>query len=216
MLLSQLSEVAWRFYQDGKAGVKGQLFRRQDIAQKTKIAVAATIRRTLYASKKMEDSGLADESFIDPMLATLDFELGEPDTNGKRRADMTDHDLYRMPNNSHFKTIRPVDDGCGVSLDVVTLVSSGEANFYIGNPAMKSFRFAVVKGRGLDTYNLPPCVKKIEVEATYDIGDDTDISMDIAFDAANYVLGTALKVIDVTAASQLKIKAELEKMEAIK
>jgi hypothetical protein len=119
-----------------------------------------------------------------------------------RQADMSDFDLVRMPDSSHIVNIYPT--GCeGKGGKSIPLVSKpGEEYFYL-NPKFNFYKFAVVKGRNLNTYHLRSCTKSVIVETTYIDGRrdgtdsvDPDISPDIAFEAANETLGKMIGMPD--------------------
>ena len=216
MKLEQLSEVLWRFYQEGEADVKKQRFRKQDILQMAKMAFSNSMRTQYYLSKNLDEYRRADYSFVSPLFAVKRFPLSEPDTRNMRRADMSDFDLYRMPKNSHIPNVYPVGGGCAAS-DAnieITQVEAGEENFYLNNPDLSFFTFFVVKGRGVNCYNIPPCVKSVDIETTYE-SSEIDVSLDIAYDVSLMVLGQIFKVKGSWDNDQINLKAELQKQEGL-
>lgn len=217
MILKQLTEIIWRIYQDGNADVKTQTFKKPDVSQMAMMGAGSAFRDLYYASKKTSDYNTADYSFISPLLVSKIFDLPESNIIGKRRVDMSEFDLFRLPRNSHFTNVYPeTDEGCGnEEVGEITQVSPGEENFYINKPDFKTMQFYVVKGRGLDTYNIPPCIKKLTVEAPY-VDDDIDISLDVAYEVASKILVQLLKTEEITGEVQKRLKAELQKMEGIK
>jgi hypothetical protein len=88
-----------------------------------------------------------------------------------------------------------VSDNCNGTVNgELTQVQPGEENFYINDQDLKSFyKFFVQKGDRVDTYNVPACVKKIEVERIF-MQDELDIPLDIAYNVATQILGVSLKV----------------------
>lgn len=196
MLLSVLSELAWKLYSNGKPKANKQNLTKGDIAQEIKLQYANAMRQLAYQTRATMEG--QDYYFVSPLLSIKVFELGAPDARGGRRVDMSAWDVYRLPYNSHFTNVTPVaGDGCGdMKVENITQVNTGEENFYINDPDMAAFKFYVVKGRGIVGYNIPPCVKKLEIEATYDITDDggIDIPMDIAKDIIDQVLGINLGI----------------------
>lgn len=195
MKLKEVTELGWRFYQQGKAFANKQTFLKADISQKIKLLFADSMRQRYYESKKADEFNQPDYSFSSPVLSVKRFMLSDPDMQGKRRADMGEFDLYRLPKNSHFTNVYPFSDNCGnQEIGEITQVNVGEENFYINDPDMSEFKFFVVKGRGIDTYNIPPCVKGVDIESTYDIGDDTDIDMSIASQIIDQILGVTLGI----------------------
>lgn len=188
MLLSTLSEINWQFYADGRQRATSRTFSELDVTQFLKMSVAEVFRLLYFASKRNKDGN--GFYFISPLLSIQPFPLSDANEIGMRRADMINFDLFRMPHDAHIPNAYPI--GCNDRGDFksISLVEAGEEYFYAGNPKFKSFKFGVVKGRGINTYNLPPCVKKLDVESTFDSPDlDPDISLDVAYEASNMTLG---------------------------
>lgn len=197
MLLSVLSETIWQIYQEGRAKSTTRSFDQQDVQQYTKLAVAEVMRILYYNSKRNKDGNAF--YFISPLLSIQPFSLGEANLIGMRRADMTGVDMFRMPHDAHIVSMYPRGCGDGGDYKSIDLVEAGEEYFYAGNPKYKFFKFGVVKGSGIDTYNLPPCIETLDVEASFDSTDlDPDISMDVAFDASNLVLGKMIGMPEFT------------------
>lgn len=195
MTLKNLQEVVWRFYQNGKPQANNQMLLKADIGQKIKLLFADAMRQRYYESMKTDIFNQPDYAFVSPILSVQRFKLGEPEYNGKRRADMGAFDLYRLPKNSHFTNVYPVAEGCGNDeVGEITQVAPGEENFYIGDSDLSSLKFFVVKGRGIDTYNIPPCITGLDIETTYDVGNDIDIDMSIASQIIDQILNVALGI----------------------
>jgi len=214
MKLEQLSEVLWRAYQIGEADVKKQTFRKQDLLQMAKMALGNDLRNQYYLSKKADDYYRPDYSFLSPMLSVIRFPLSEPDTRNMRRADMSKYDLYRLPKNSHIPNVYPIGGGCAdadMNLEL-TQVEPGEENFYINNPDLSFFRFFVVKGRNVDCYNVPDCVKNVDIETTYD-GNDIDVSLDVAYDVGMMVLNQIFKITGTWDNDPVNLREKLQKEE---
>jgi hypothetical protein len=191
MLLSHLSELNWQMYNSGRARATTRDFSQQDVHQYLKTAVAEVFRIYYNASRRNKDGNAF--YFISPLLSIQPFQLGDANLIGMRRADMKEFDLFRMPHDAHIVNVYPVGCNDGGDFKSISLVEAGEEYFYAGNSKFSSYQFAVVKGMGLNTYNLPPCVKKLDVESTFDSPDlDPDISRDVAFDASNLTLGKML------------------------
>jgi len=197
MLISVISEIVWQFAQEGRAKATNRTFGKADVKQMLKLACADILRMRYFDARKMQQqTGEAmDTAFISPLLSIQEFDLTSPDSRGMRRADMSDFDIFRMPHNVSITNVYPV--GCGGDeSDPIPLVEAGEEYFY-AKPKFSSFRFGVVKGRGINTYNLKPCAKKVSVEAAFDgEGIDVDISPDVAFEAGNEVLGKMIGIPD--------------------
>jgi hypothetical protein len=198
MLLSILSNINYEFYNQGRPKSTNRSYSERDIMQFLKLA-AGNILRTRYY-EEIKRNGKSDLSLISPLLSIQEFLLGDPNEAGMRRADMSAFDLYRMPHDTHFSNVYPI--GCvGTESQAIAIIESGEEYYYL-KPDFKSFKFGVVKGRGINTYNLPPCATAISVEAPFDGTDkdgnmiDVDIPLDICYDASNYVLGRVIGIPD--------------------
>lgn len=193
MLLSELSETTWQFYSDGRARSTSRNFSQRDVQQFLKLSVAEVFRLLYFASKRNKDGNAF--YFISPLLSIQQFPLSEANMIGMRRADMIAFDLFRMPHDAHITNAYPVGCNDGGDYKSISLVEAGEEYFYAGNAKFKSYKFGVVKGRGINTYNLPPCVKSLDVESTFDSTDlDPDISLDVAYEASNMTLGKMIGI----------------------
>jgi hypothetical protein len=191
MLLSTLSELNWQMYNSGRAKATSRSFSKEDVLEFLKLSVAEVFRIYYNASKRNKDGNAF--YFISPLLSILPFKLGEANLIGMRRADMTGFDMFRMPHDAHIVSMYPIGCNDGGDCKSIDLVEAGEEYFYEGKAEYNFFKFAVIKGTGLNTYNLPPCVTKLDVESSFDApGIDPDISRDVAFDASNLVLGKML------------------------
>ena len=195
MIITTLSEIIWVAYQVGRVNASKQTFRQEDILQMCKLALGSDLRRDYYNSKKLDEYGMPDMTDISAILSIQRFKLPTSETN-MRRADMSAFDLYRMPHNSHVVNIYPIGacDG-NDSGNEITLVEPGEENFYRNNPDFDFFQFGVMKGRGVNTYNVPPCVEYLDIESSFDT-DSIDVSLDVAFDISMQVLGNMLRIPD--------------------
>jgi hypothetical protein len=194
MTIKVLSDVIREFYNRGRTNATSQTFALKDIQQMAYEAAAGIFRTRYYESKKEDEYGEPDYSFISPLLSIQRFKLGNADIRGMRRADMNT-DLFRMPKNSHFTNLYLVTDGCagdGLINGKIPVLKNGEEYFYTGEE-YSDFLFVVSKGNGLDTYHFPPCVTDIEVETTY-ANEDAEISLEVAYDVSLQVLGVMLRV----------------------
>lgn len=222
MILNTLAEIIWNVYQDGRPNANEQKLNQSDIIQMCRTSASNNFRQQyLFGQKIIPGKKLipvAEESefyFVSPLLAVKRFPLTDADNQGMRRADMSTFDLYRLPKNAHIKNIYMVNNQCdGEKTREVNLVQNGEERFYL-KPKFKSFQFATIVGRGLNTYNVPPCVENIDVETTFD-NDNVDISMDIAFDVTSEVLGIIFRVEESTGEMQVKVREEIKKREELK
>lgn len=197
MLLSVLSETVWQIYAEGRQKATTRSFSQKDVQQYIKLSVAEVFRILYYNSKRNKDGNAF--YFISPLLSIQPFTLSDPNLIGMRRADMSAFDLFRMPHDAHIVSMYPVGCNDGGDYKSISLVEAGEEYFYAGKAKFKSFKFGVLKGRAVDTYNLPPCVKYLDVESSFDAPDlDPDISMDVAFDASSLVLGKMIGMPEFT------------------
>lgn len=192
-----IAEVIENFYYVGRVK-NNKTLATQDFEQMVKFAFGNIMRNLWYASKKADEGD--EYYFFTGSLLSKPFDLPKADGCGKRRIDMSKTPVVRLPQNRHIFKINLLDEGCGTDCNEVTLVQPGEENFYTG-PEMRFFMFGVPKGAGIDTYHIPDCVQKVEVEAAYD-DEQADIPYDIAFDICNQILGISLKVkgwpVDIT------------------
>jgi hypothetical protein len=192
MRISSLTELTWRLYQNGKAFANKQNIIKADIQQKVRLLFADAIRQRYYESKKLDEFGQPDYSFTSPILDIKRFPLSDEGEQVFRRCNMGEYDLYRMPNNAHFTNVYPVGE-CGTDeLGEITQVSPGEENFYVSDPDISEM-FFVVKGRGINLYNVPPCVKSLDIETTYDV-EDADVDKSIASSIVDQILNVALAI----------------------
>lgn len=199
MLLSELTETNYQFYNLGRPKTSSRTYDKKDIRQFIKLSCGNLFRFNFYNNLRM--TGAADYSFINPLLSLQTFALSDPNAVGMRRADMSDFDMYRLPHSAHIQNVYPT--GCeGSEGNSIPILDSGEEYFY-AKPKFKSFKFGVVKGRGINTYHLRPCTKTIIVEAAFDGKNedgsdiDVDIPLDIAYDASNEVLSRMIGIPDV-------------------
>lgn len=189
MILLTVNDVVYEFYERGRPLATAKTYDREDIGMMVRMAVSSKMVRNYYDTKKLNEG---DEYYITSALLSVQrFDLGDTDSRGMRRADMSKFDLFRLPKNAHIINVYPV--GCkGTEAKSISMVQPGEEYFY-QKDKFKGFAFGVPKGRGINTYHLPPCVKQLDVESTFD-SDQIDISLDIAYDVAKEVLGIMLNV----------------------
>jgi hypothetical protein len=194
MKLKALTELTWRLYQNGRAYANNQHVIKDDIAMKCKLEFSKLIRQMYYESMATDEFRRPDYSFTSPLLESKSFQLTDIQENKYRRCDMSEWDLYRMPKNSHFTNIYPVGSCRNDEVGEITQVAPAEENFYINDPELKEFIFYVVKGKGLNFYNLPLCVKSVIVEATYEIGNETEVDMGLGSMIVDQILGVVLGI----------------------
>jgi len=193
MRLNRLQEVTWRFYQNGKALANNQSLLKTDIAQKVKLLLADLMRQRYYESKKNDEFLRPDYSFVSPLLEVKRFKLLDKKDHKFRRCDMKEFDMYRLPGNSHITNVYPVGNCGNDDLGEITQVSPGEENFYANDPDFSDIFFFVIKGSGLNAYNIPDCVSELDVEATYD-GDDIEVESSMASVIMDQILNVSLGI----------------------
>ena len=193
MKLKSVVDIVWYFYYDGRAKATAQTLDKLDFKQACLLAFADLMRAMFIKSKAADEFNEPDYSFVSPLLTIKRFPLGDANIVGLRRADMCDVDLIRLPHGAHLTNVYPVGTDCGgQQVGEITQVEPGEENFYL-TPDFSNFQFFVVKGRGLNTYHVPPCIKHLDIETTY-TGDDMDVSLDMAYEVVMAVLATGIKV----------------------
>lgn len=209
MKLIQVSEVAWRWYNEGNANVAKQTFRQADIQQAVLMAYAGIMRDLFNANKRL---GNQDEYyFYSGDLSQNEYDLTEATIQGMRRA-LIPEDVVRLPRNADITNVYPIGTCNGISGEV-TQVRPGEENFYLA-PEFKDFLFFVQKGKGINTYHLPPCVKKIAVERIY-VALDMEISLDVAFNIMKSVISDILGVKSAWDKDQIKLREKLTEQEGV-
>lgn len=217
MRLDQVSETTWVFYQSGIVSATAQKLKEADIDQMVKMSYGIILRSRYYEAPPEERMDLIGGS-----LDIKKYDLSEPNIQGMRRAIIED-EVIRMPKSADVVNVYPVAEGqCGDSLNrEVTQVSPGEENFYL-TPDFNNFFFFVQKGKGINVYHLPPCIKAIEVERIY-ANKEVDIPLDMAFDIALSVLGVSLKIKEFVVTidnsydrNKNELRYQLEKQEAKK
>jgi hypothetical protein len=190
MKLKVLSDVIWEFYNEGRQKETAKTFDKRDILQYVLMGVGSKMRDRYYLGKKLE--GETDYYFYTGDLDTKEYDLSEANPMGMRRVEIKD-EVIKLPHNIDIVNVYPVgdcDDGDGTM--EITQVSPGEENFYLSEE-FSDFIFFVEKGRGLNAYHVPPCVRGLQVERLF-VNDNMDISFDMAYDIGNEILGVTLKI----------------------
>lgn len=183
MTSKQVSEIVWKFYQSGRPSSTAQQLSQKDIEQFVLFGYGSFLRKKFY-----EEPGT---DFYADALDTREYDLGEMMANGMRRALIKD-DVVRLPRNADVVNVYPIGSCSGNEVQEITQVQPGEETFYF-SADFASFQFFVQKGKGINTYHVPLCVKKLQVERIY-VSDDLDIPLDVAYDIALQVLQVSLKV----------------------
>lgn len=190
MKLKQLSEVVWKFYEEGRNKTSAQTFSKRDIQQYVTMGIGSKYYVRWYQAKKM-DGGQKDYYFYSADLSLKKVPLGEANNHGIRRAEYSKFDFIKLPHNEDITNVYPLGGKCSEKINEITQVAPGEENFYTG-PEFSSFWFFVEKGEGINLYNIPPCVCEIEIERVW-VTENMDVSLDMAYDIANEVLGIVFK-----------------------
>lgn len=191
MTTKQLSEIIYNIYDGGRPSATNVTLGKEDMAQLVFMESAYQLKMRFYQSRKDADDEKTD--FIAGMLGTRVYDLTDADYRGKRSATYTE-EVLRLPKNSDVTNVYMVGSDCKETVNgSITQVQPGEENFYMNDLDLRWYIFFVQKGKKIDTYNVPPCVKKIEVERVY-TDNSMDVPLDIAFEVAMGILGFTLKV----------------------
>jgi hypothetical protein len=193
MIIKQISDVILSFEKQGRNRTTDKTYSRADIAQMVRMGYNNSAVQRYWQAKKM---GAGDDYyFYSGLLSIQRFPLGDPDLRNMRILDMAGIEIFRLPKNDNFTNVYPIGDCQGDSTTWnITQVSPGEEKFYL-SPDFEDYKFYSVKASSLHMYNIPTCVKEIDVETTFDNHDDeVDIPMDIAFEVAFQILGWELKI----------------------
>lgn len=191
MKISQLSEICWQLYEGGRPSATNQTLEQDDFNQLVYMESAYQLKMRFYQSRKDSEGEKTD--FIAGMLDSKQYPLGDTNYQGRRSAEFGD-EVMRLPRNSDVTNVYMIASNCtGTVNGSITQVQPGEENFYIDDPDLKFFKFFVQKANRIDTYNIPVCVEKIEVERIYKT-DNLDIPLDIAYEVAINLFTVTLKV----------------------
>lgn len=194
MIIKQIADILLEYEKQGRNRSTDKTYSRADMAQMVRLGYNNLAVQRYWQSKKMGAGN--DYYFYSGLLSIQRFTLSDPDMRNMRKLDMSGVDIFRLPKNDNFTNIYPVGD-CGTGDSTtwqITQVEPGEERFYL-SPDFEDFKFYSVKATSLHTYNIPNCVKALDVETTFDNKDDSvDIPMDIAFEVAFQILGWELKI----------------------
>lgn len=191
MIISQLADIIFEFYSNGRVKSTNTSFSKQDAEQFAKFSFSDIMRRSFRDSMKDPDG--PDYYFYSPILAIKRFVLSDEDNRGVRRADTSAFDAYTLQKNAHITNVYPVCSACkNIDSFEITQVEPAEENFYL-SPDMQFFKFYVVKGKGLNFYHLEPCVKSVDVEMTFADG-DVDVPLDMCYNVANATIQRMLGI----------------------
>jgi len=189
MKLKQVSEVIWQIYNKGRAKATAQTYNKNDIKQLVTMGVGQKMRARYIEGKKLDVRN--DYYYYTGDLDSKPYDLGEANMIGMRRIEIPD-DIIKLPNNMDIVNVYPVGSCKGTDgSKQITQVAPGEENFYL-TAAFEDFWFFREKGKGLNFYHIPPCVKQIEVERVY-VNDNLDVSLDLCYDVGTEILGIIFK-----------------------
>lgn len=189
MNIKDIADVIENFYYIGRIKSDKTLDKR-DFGALAKFALG-TIMRDYWYNPLIGEEG-DRYSFVSGFILPKIYSLGEPDKFKRRRIDMSNTPVIRLPMNAHILYVLPVSGECTQDIDELSQVQPGEELFYTSSE-FDFFKYFVSKGEGLDAYNIPECVKEVEVQAVFD-NDEADVPYDFAFQVCNQVLGVSLKV----------------------
>lgn len=191
MNLETISYIIEDLYYNGVVKSNSRQLTRNTILEYCKLGYANVMRNLWFTFKKQ---GFGNEQyFFTGSLTRKIFDLGEVDKNGRRCVDISNYPIIRLPKNMHIFSVRPINEiNCNSDLEIATQVMPGEVNFYT-NDTFNGYSFFCLVGNSIDCYNIPDCIKKVEVEAVWD-NSNADIPNDIAADVIKYILIDLFKV----------------------
>lgn len=186
---SNIAEVIQSIYYNGRPKLDKKLDRR-DFLQLVNMANGTIIRKLYYEERQAGQV----QWFFSPETNTKDFELSDADQRGRRSFEIKGkkkgeefEGVMRMPKGIGVLDLRDADSG-----ERISRIATGSAWMYMGR-AYEGKMFYEQKGIKIITYNVPSCIKKVEMDGMFNLT-DMDIPYDIAFDICNSVLGLTLKV----------------------
>lgn len=182
MTINQLANIVWTFY-NGRNKSTNVTISEAKMAQYCKLGYAAVMRNLWL---KFGNKLYAYTSNV----LSKEFDLTEPDMKGRRFINMGKTPTIALPDNMDIFNIEPINEANSGGCKKITMVQAGEDAFYEG---ISGFPFAAKKGKGIQTYNIPDCIKKVSVEAVYD-DMDLDMPQDILFDVSKEVLGLIFEI----------------------
>ena len=189
MNIKDIADVIENFYYVGRVKSDKTLDKR-DFAAMGKFALGTIMREYWYNPNVGEEGDRY--SFVAGFLSPKVYQLGDADRFKRRRIDMAATPVIRLPMNAHILRVLPISGECTQDIDELTQVQPGEELSYTSSE-FYFYKYFVSKGEGLDAYNIPECVKEVEVEAVFD-NDEADIPYDFAFQICMNVLSPSLKL----------------------
>lgn len=213
MTLLHLSEIVWQFYQQGRPSADSQTFGEADILQFLKLSLSNVLRKAYYDSKRLDEYGEPDYALIANFLSIKRFDLGEASADGTRLIDISSEEFFRFPKNAQLSNVYPVNNKCGgQKLKPSTLVAPGE-HYYFRAAKFEKYLHHEQSNKFIKTYNFPPCVEKVDVESTF-TSEEINVILDVAYDAAVFVLNMTLGIKDKY--DPVMLRKQLEKEAALK
>lgn len=188
MTLEKLSYLLESFFYNGVVKSDSRQLNRFDLLEYAKIAYATVMRNLWFQLKKTANSN--ETYFLTGSLARKEFELKS--VGNKKSIDLSKTPVIYLPENKHIFSINPINEA-ECSIGIITLVQPAESRFYKDDADFSTFAFCEPIGNYIDFYNLPECVKKIELEAVFD-DIKAEIPNDIAADIVKYMLKDMLAI----------------------
>jgi hypothetical protein len=193
MSIEELSYVIESFYYSGRVKITTQSMHRLSFLQYARLGFAYVMRNLWLTFKKNTNTN-NEYYFFSKQLVYQEFPLGEVNRWGVRRIDFGNITTIDLPENRDILYAYPKNGECGdIRVEEIVQITPGEAVFYKNNAEFDYISFMEKRGNGLDTYNVPPCVESVTVEAVWDMP-ELEIPNDIAFEVCKYVFQDIFKV----------------------
>jgi len=190
--LGHIAALLQEMYDGGRIKATNITLEHRDMLEYVKLGYANVMRNMWLTLNK---GNTTDEYyFFTGILTPREFDVtGE---KNPRVVDMTGVSLIRMPQNNHLFEVLPVaEQDCIDGGEPIPMVQPAEAKFYKGAD-YTGVQFFEPKGSKLYIYNLPSCIKKVEVTTLYD-DEEAEIPADIGFDIIKAVLRDVLGVKEI-------------------
>lgn len=189
--LAKISDVLLNLYNNGRVKVTDMTLDARDMQEYAQMAYANIMRQLWLALQKKEID--EENYFFSSILDVKTFDVSKWNGKQPRHIDLSGVPIIRLPQNTHIFEVTPRSGGqCEVDEKPLVPVQPGEEKFYTG-PDYSGFQFASVRGDRVLLYNLPECIEKVDVTATY-VQTDSEIPDDIAWDVVKEILKTVFGV----------------------
>ena len=182
--LGHIAALLQEMYDGGRVKSTNQTFGQRDMLEYVKLGYANVMRNLWLTLNKGKTTD--EYYFFTGLLVPKEFEVSEAKSGNVRIADMSGVSVIRMPKNNHLFEVLPVGSDCAEGGDAIPMVQPAEAKFYRSGE-YADITFFEPRSNKLFIYNLPACVKKVEVTSLYD-DEESDIPADIAFDVIKSIL----------------------------